>query len=110
MEARSREFIELVCLKLAHMQPGCGDLLVVRIGPVERTESGPNWEVSRFVPDLDPLARDGAMRALDVLREIYALERYKELTLSRGAPFVRVSSPAATDRCGKHYDGGRGIH
>jgi hypothetical protein len=75
MEARSSEFIESACLKLARMQPGCGDLLVVRIGPIERTESGLNWEVLGFASNLSPLAMDGAMKAIDVLRGIYALER-----------------------------------
>ena len=75
MEKRSTEFIELVCLSLARIQPGCGDLLVVRIGPLKPTEGGPNWEVLRFAPDLSPLAQEGAMKAIDVLRGIYALEK-----------------------------------
>jgi hypothetical protein len=75
VQERNSEFIELACLRLARTQHGCGNLLAVRIGPIKPTENKPNWEVMGFTPDLSPLAKEGAMKAIDVLREIYKLER-----------------------------------
>ena len=72
---RNSEFIELACLRLARTQHGCGDLLAVRICPLKPTENKPNWEVLGFAPGLSPHAKEGAMKAIDVLREIYTLER-----------------------------------
>ena len=75
VEERSSEFIELACLRLAHMQYGCGDLLAVRIGSREAVEGEPNWQVLGFTPQLRSSVADGALRAIDVLRKVYALKR-----------------------------------
>jgi hypothetical protein len=75
VEERSSEFIELACLRLARTQHDCGDLLAVRIGPLKPIEGGPNWEVLGFTPHLPRVAMEGAMKAIDVLRAIYALEK-----------------------------------
>ena len=75
MEERTSEFIELACLRLARMQAGCAELLAVRVRRLEPTGPGPNWEVLGFTPGLSPSAKESAMKAINVLREIYMLEK-----------------------------------
>jgi hypothetical protein len=75
MPAKSREFIEAECLKVARHEQGCSDLQRVTIGPLKPSGSGPNWEVLGFSPPLPELAFDYAMRAIDRVRQKYALER-----------------------------------
>jgi hypothetical protein len=58
---------------VARRQLGCGNLQSVLIGPTEPRETGPNWEVVQFVPDLPPLARLEALGAIVPLRQKYAL-------------------------------------
>ena len=54
------------------------DIVHAEDGPpiTQRTSglgSGPNWEVLAFRPELPPIARNEAMKAVDVLRGTYAL-------------------------------------
>ena len=47
----------------------------VKIGPTRPIGSGPNWEVLAFKPELDGRAYANAMRAVQILRQIYVLAR-----------------------------------
>ena len=75
MPEKSREFIESECLKVARLEQGCSDLVRVRIGRTKPRGSGPNWEVLGFSPDLPELAQIYALKAIDRLRQKYALAR-----------------------------------
>jgi hypothetical protein len=75
MPEMSRAFIEAECLKVASREQGCSDLQRVTIGHLRPSGSGPNWEVLGFSPALPELAFDYAMRAIDRLRQKYALKR-----------------------------------
>jgi hypothetical protein len=75
MTEMSRAFIEAECLKVARREQGCADLQRVTIGPLRPSGSGPNWEVLGFSPPLPELAFDYAMRAIDRVRQKYALKR-----------------------------------
>jgi hypothetical protein len=75
MPEKSREFIEAECLKVARLEQGCSDLVRVRIGRTKPRGSGPNWEVLGFSPDLPELAQIYALKAIDRLRQKYALAR-----------------------------------
>jgi len=75
MPEKSREFIEAECLKVARLEQGCSDLVRVRIGRTKPRGSGPNWEVFGFSPDLPELAQIYALKAIDRLRQKYALAR-----------------------------------
>jgi hypothetical protein len=75
MPEKSREFIEAECLKVARLEQGCSDLVRVRIGRTKPRGSGPNWEVLGFSPDLPELAQIDALKAIDRLRQKYALAR-----------------------------------
>jgi hypothetical protein len=69
--------LEDECLKVARRQAGCTELKAVRIGSLRPSGSGPNWEVLGFTPDLPPIAKVEAMRAIGRLRGTYALEKKK---------------------------------
>jgi hypothetical protein len=58
---------------VARRQLGCGNLQSVLIGPTEPRGNDPNWEVVQFVPDLPPLPRLEALKAIVPLRQKYAL-------------------------------------
>ena len=73
MRERGRIFIQAECLKVARRQPGCGVLQSVLIAPISSEAGGPNWEIVSFLPDLPPLARLEAIRAIGPLRTKYAL-------------------------------------
>jgi hypothetical protein len=73
MREKGRIFIQAECLQVARRQPGCGALQSVLIGPIPATAGGPNWEVVSFLPDLPPLARLEAIRAIAPLRQKYTL-------------------------------------
>jgi hypothetical protein len=75
MPEKNRKFIEAECLKVARMQQGCSDLRAIRIGRTSPRGSGPNWEVLGFSPELPPLAESYALKAIDRLRQRYALAR-----------------------------------
>jgi hypothetical protein len=66
-------FIQAECLQMARRQPGSGALQSVLIGPIPATAGGPNWAVVSFLPDLLPLARLEAIRAISPLRQKYML-------------------------------------
>jgi hypothetical protein len=72
---KSREFIEMECLKVARGVLGCSHLQAVRIGSLRPAGSGPNWEVFGFSPKLPPLAHDEAVKAIAPLQQRYALMR-----------------------------------
>ena len=73
MPEKSPEFIEAECLRVARLQPGCRELKTVRIGRTRPQGTGPNWEVLGFTPDLPPIAKDFAVKAIHTLRQVYAL-------------------------------------
>ena len=73
MPQRTRAFLQARCLQVCRQQVGCKHLEAVLIGRIKPISSGPNWEVLAFRPELPPIARDEAMRAVDVLRGRYAL-------------------------------------
>lgn len=73
MPEKDAAFIEAECLKVARRCLGCGDLKKVRIGRTRPRGSGPNWEVLGFTPELPDLAMDEALRAIEPLRQMYAL-------------------------------------
>ncbi len=73
MRERGRIFIQAECLKVARRQPGCGVLQSVLIAPISSEAGGPNWEIVSFLPDLPPLARLEAIKAIGPLRQKYAL-------------------------------------
>jgi hypothetical protein len=50
-----------------------GELTAVRIQRLRPEGSGPNWEVAEFIPDLPPLAKKNALKAIAPLRQQYAL-------------------------------------
>jgi hypothetical protein len=78
MPEKSWQFIEAECLKVARREQGCSDLQVVRIGRTKPAGSGPNWEVLGFSPELPELARSYALRAIDRVRQTYALAPVSE--------------------------------
>jgi hypothetical protein len=73
MREKGRIFIQAECLQVARRQPGCAALQSVLIGPIIQTAGGPNWEVVSFLPDLPPLGRLEATRAIAPLRQKYML-------------------------------------
>jgi hypothetical protein len=72
---RTADFLEAECLKMARRRLHCGHLEVVKIGPMRPIGSGPNWELLAFKPELDGRAYANAMRAVQILRELYLLAR-----------------------------------
>jgi hypothetical protein len=73
MREKGRIFIQAECLQVARRQPGCGALQSVLIAPILPQAGDPNWEVVSFLPDLPPLARLEAIRAIAPLRQKYTL-------------------------------------
>ena len=47
----------------------------VKIGPTRPMGSGPNWKLLAFKPELHDRAYDNAVKAISILRRIYALAR-----------------------------------
>jgi hypothetical protein len=43
------------------------------IGRTKSIDGGPNWELLAFEPELAPEAYMEAMKAVDILRQVYAL-------------------------------------
>ena len=68
-------FLEAECLQMARRRLHCEHLEAVKIGPTRPTGSGPNWELLAFKPELDERAYYNAMRAINLLRRVYALAR-----------------------------------
>ena len=69
------DFLEAECLKMARRRLHCEHLEAVKIGPTRPMGSGPNWELLAFKPELHGRAYDNAMRAVQILRQIYVLAR-----------------------------------
>jgi len=72
---KTADFLEAECLKMARRRLHCEHLEAVKIGPTRPSGSGPNWELLAFKPELDERAYENAMRAINLLRRVYALAR-----------------------------------
>jgi hypothetical protein len=72
---KAADFLEAECLKMARRRLNCENLEAVKIGPTRPSGSGPNWELLAFKPEFDGRAYENAMRAINLLRRVYALAR-----------------------------------
>jgi hypothetical protein len=70
---KSRERLQTSCLTMCRRQPGCRHLQRVVIGRTKSIDGGPNWELLAFEPELPSKAYVEAMKAVDILRQVYAL-------------------------------------
>ena len=75
MPEKSREEIEIECLRVARLAVGCSHLQGVRIGPLRPKGSGPNWEVFGFSPQLPAIVQTEALEVIAPLRQKYSLRR-----------------------------------
>jgi hypothetical protein len=72
---KSREEIEIECLRVARLAVGCSHLQRVRIGPLKPKGGAPNWEVFGFSPQLPALAQIEALEVIAPLRQKFSLKR-----------------------------------
>ena len=72
---KTAEEIEIECLRVARLAVGCSHLQGVRIGPLKPKDSGPNWEVFGFSPQLPAVAQIEALEMIGPVRQQYASKR-----------------------------------
>jgi hypothetical protein len=70
---RPEKRLQASCLTMCRQRPGCRHLQRVLIGRTKSIDGGPNWELLAFEPELPPAAYTEAMKAVDILRQVYAL-------------------------------------
>jgi hypothetical protein len=73
MPEKSKDWLEAEALYVAKHALGCSELRAVRIRPILRPGSGPNWIVAEFVPPLPTVAEINARQAIGPLVGTYAL-------------------------------------
>jgi hypothetical protein len=72
---KSAAWLEAECLRRCRLLVLSRDLLAVKIERTKPAESGPNWQIAAFKPELDGLAYQEAMMVIAHLRGTYALAR-----------------------------------
>jgi len=73
MDELPLEELEAIALEWVREKQGCDHVEAVNIKPLDVQGTAPNWDVVEFVPPLDPLAETYARKAINRLRQIYAL-------------------------------------
>jgi hypothetical protein len=73
MPEKSREFIQAAFLGMCRQRHGYRHLQRVLIGRIKPRDSGPNWEVLAFEPELPQAALAEATKAIAILRATWAL-------------------------------------
>jgi hypothetical protein len=67
--------LEAVALDWVRREQGCDHVEAVSIEPLDVQGTAPNWDAVEFIPPLDPLAEAYARKAINRLRQRYALAK-----------------------------------
>jgi hypothetical protein len=73
MDELPLEELEAIALESVRREQGCDHVEAVNIKPLNVQGTAPDWDVVEFAPPLDPLAEAYARKAINRLRQIYAL-------------------------------------
>jgi hypothetical protein len=75
MPEKSAAWLEAECLRRCRLLVLGRHLEAVKIERIKPPESGPNWQVAAFKPELDGVAYQEAMAVIVHLRGTYALAK-----------------------------------